>query len=98
MQPEVLYNQLRFNLSEPYSLNRLAVRHQKPRPIIIEKAEPGTSHAHKVAHDETGSSEAAFIDKFNHLNLEKMQQAQFLAQRQLKKEKSQKVTKIYSMA
>lgn len=92
MQSEALYNQLRFNLSEPYSLNKLAVTHHRPRPIVIEKAEPGTSRSQREAHDDTGRSEAALIDQFHHLNLDKMQQAQFLAQRQLKKEKSDMVS------
>lgn len=89
MQPEQLYNQLRFNLQHPYDINKLSVRHKNPRPITIEKA--GDVGATPLTSKQPGED---INVKFSSLNLERLKEAQFLAQRQLKKQKDKTLVSL----
>lgn len=86
MQPDQLYNQLRFNLEQPYSINKLSVRHKKPQPITIEKA--GTA---APPNNGAALTEDQLNAQFTTLKVEKLKEAQFLAQRDLKRQKDELV-------
>ena len=90
MQPESLYNQLRFNLNQPYDINKLSVRHKNPKPLTIEKAGVTVNGSSRIASDVKPSApnEEEFCSKFSTLNLARLKEAQFLAQRELKRQKS----------
>ncbi|XP_067933757.1 uncharacterized protein [Watersipora subatra] len=78
MQPGQLYNQLRFNLNQPYDVNKLSVRHKKPHPITIEKASSAPVIPVTVEDEEDKLSAS-----FKTLSLARLKEAQFLAKRDL---------------
>ena len=84
MQPDNLYNQLRFNLEQPYDINKMSVRHKKPGAITIKKA--GQPRTAALSQEETDRQLAAQLST---VRLEKMKEAQFLAQQHLKKQKDE---------
>lgn len=86
MQPDNLYNQLRFNLEQPYDINKLSVRHKKPCPVTIERG--GAVTAPSLTQEDADRQLAA---QFNTVSLDRLKEAQFLAQRQLKKQKDEEV-------
>lgn len=83
--PELLHNQLRFDLTQPYNINKLSVRHKKPSPIIIERGNQCAPFKQHMTDEEEKITNFSMIDN------EKMKQAQFLAQRELKRQKDDKV-------
>ena len=89
MQPDNLYNQLRFNLEQPYDINKMSVRHKKPGAITIEKA--GQPRPAALSQEETDRQIAAQLST---VSLEKLKEAQFLAQRHLKKQKDEEVNEF----
>lgn len=92
MDPETLHNQLRFNLSVPCAADKLSVRHEKPRPIVIEKTQgPGVQLPKHLAKT-TANSVENVEEKFHHLDISKLKEAQFLARRDLKRQKHDQVS------
>lgn len=90
MKPENLYNQLRFNLDQPYSINKLSVRHAKPGPITIEKAGPNTALPQTHHQKEDRGNQ-----QLDSSTMSRLQAAQFLAQRRMKLEKDESVQKHF---
>jgi len=84
METSQLYNQLRFHIEQPYNINKLSTRHKHPQPVVIEK-HGGTS---VLQGDKDEPIDKEYKPQFTMVSMEKLEEAQFLVKRNLKKQKA----------